>query len=50
MLRSCVISSSPIAQQVSQILKDAGQDDVFFDAVVFVAFEVNHESNLRGVG
>ncbi len=37
----------PIAEWVSQIPADAGQNDGFFDAV---AFEIDHESNLRGAG
>lgn len=34
-----------VAERVSQIPADAGQDDVFFDAVTF---EVDHEGNLSG--
>jgi hypothetical protein len=33
----------PVAQRVSKIPTDAGQDDSFFDTM---AFEVDHASNL----
>jgi hypothetical protein len=35
----------PVAERVSQVPADAGQNDVFFDAVTF---EVDHEGNLSG--
>jgi hypothetical protein len=36
----------PVAQRISQVPADAGQDEVFFEAV---SFEVNHAGNLGGV-